>query len=79
MENSLAELSGWHLQICLLDKVDHVPFASRMEAVEYADTLVREFGPFISVAVCSPCGVTETLQKRSAKIYGKVRTLRCYR
>lgn len=79
MENSVVEASGWHLQICLLDKVNHTPFASRPEAIEHAQMLIREFGPFVGITICSPCGTLESLQKSTAKVYAKVRTVRCYR
>ena len=67
MEDTLADLLRWHLQVRWLDHVEFTPFRSRAEAIEQAQTLLRDYGPWISLTLGSPWGVTEALQEGPIK------------
>ena len=63
MEDTLVDLLRWHLQIRWFDHVEFTPFRSRCEAMEHAQALLRDYGPWIGLTLGSPWGVTEALQE----------------
>lgn len=62
MRQDTTGLLPWRLEARFLDSVESATFASRQEAVEHAQALIRDYDSAVGITLTGPRGGVETLQ-----------------
>lgn len=63
MEPNISDLLEWRLQVRFFDSSESASFASRKEAIEYAQALIKDYARSIGITLVHPSGQTETIQE----------------